>query len=68
MIQVIVSGLVQKAGLVEGDHATLYGALLDLAGRAPANDTDEVLALRKCRGKRAFYAEAEDASPPRPAP
>lgn len=53
-----LGGLVQKAGLVEltdDDRATLYGALLDLAGRARG----DVLALWKRRGKRAFDAEAE---------
>lgn len=56
-----LGGLVQKAGLVEltdDDRATLYGALLDLAGRA-RGDTGDVLALWKRRGKRAFDTEAE---------
>ncbi len=57
-----LGGLVQKAGLVEltdDDRATLYGALLDLAGRARGDDADDVLALWKRRGKRAFDVEAE---------
>ena len=56
-----LGGLVQKAGLVEltDDRATLYGALLDLAGRARSNDGGDVLALWKRRGKRAFDAEAK---------
>ena len=57
-----LGGLVQKAGLVEladDDRATLYGALLDLAGRARGDDADDVLAVWKRRGKRAFDAEAE---------
>ena len=57
-----LGGLVQKAGRVEltdDDRATLYGALLDLAGRARGDDASEVLALWKRRGKRAFDAEAE---------
>ena len=57
-----LGGLVQKAGLVEltdDDRATLYGALLDLAGRARAGDANIALALWKRRGKRAFHAEAE---------
>ena len=61
-----LGGLVQKAGLVElvdDDRATLYGALLDLAGRASGDDASDVLALWKRRGKRAFDAEADDASP-----
>jgi hypothetical protein len=58
-----LGGLVQKAGLielVEDDRATLYGALLDLAGRARGDDAGgDLLALWKRRGKRAFDAEAE---------
>ena len=57
-----LGGLVQKAGLVEltdDDRATLYGALLDLAGRGRGDDAGDVLALWKRRGKRAFDAEAE---------
>ena len=57
-----LGGLVQKAGLVElveDDRATLYGALLDLAGRVRDGDAGDVLALWKRRGKRAFDAEAE---------
>lgn len=56
-----LGGLVQKAGLVEladDDRATLYGAMLDLAARAQGDDADNVLALWKRRGKRAFDAEA----------
>lgn len=55
-----LGGLVQKSGLVEfvgDDRATLYGAMLDLVGRA---GDGEALALWKRRGKRAFDAE-EDA-------
>lgn len=57
-----LGGLVQKAGLVEltdDDRATLYGALLDLAGRGRGDDAGDVLALWKRRGKRAFDAEGE---------
>lgn len=57
-----LGGLVQKAGLVElthDDRATLYGALLDLTGRARGDDAHEVLALWKRRGKRAFDVEEE---------
>ena len=57
-----LGGLVQKAGLVEltdDDRATLYGALLDLAGRGRGDDSGDVLALWKRRGKRAFDAESE---------
>ena len=57
-----LGGLVQKAGLVEltaDDRATLYGALLDLAERGRGYDSDDVLALWKRRGKRAFDTESE---------
>jgi hypothetical protein len=59
-----LGGLVQKSGLVElagDDRATLYGAMLDLAGRANGDDSANALALWKRRGKRAFDAEAETA-------
>jgi hypothetical protein len=59
-----LGGLVQKSGLVElagDDRATLYGAMLDLAGRADGDDSANALALWKRRGKRAFDAEAEAA-------
>jgi hypothetical protein len=57
-----LGGLVQKAGLVEltdDDRATIYGALLDLAGRARGDDAGNSRALWKRRGKRAFDAESE---------
>ncbi len=56
-----LGGLVQKSGLVElagDDRATLFGAMLDLAGRAAGDDGANALALWKRRGKRAFDAEA----------
>ena len=49
-------GLVE---LTDDDRATLYGALLDLAGRGRGDDIGDVLPLWKRRGKRAFDAEAE---------
>ena len=58
-----LGGLVQKAGLIEltdDDRATLYGALLDLAGHARGDDAGDVLALWKRRGKRAFDAEGSE--------
>ena len=60
-----LGGLVQKSGLVElasDDRATLYGAMLDLAGRAGDDDGTSVLALWRRRGKRAFDAEVEAAA------
>ncbi len=59
-----LGGLVQKSGLVElagDDRATLYGAMLDLAGRAGGDESENALALWKRRGKRTFDAEAEAA-------
>ncbi|KKI21920.1 conjugal transfer protein TraD [Sphingomonas sp. Ag1] len=58
-----LGGLVQKAGLVDladDDRATIYGALLELVGRARNGDGGDTLALWKRRGKRAFDAEADD--------
>ena len=58
-----LGGLVQKSGLVEladDDRATLYGAMLDLAGRAGGDDGANALALWKRRGKRAFDDEAAE--------
>ena len=60
-----LGGLVQKSGLVElagDDRATIYGAMLDLAGRAGDGDGANALALWKRRGKRAFDAEAAEAA------
>jgi hypothetical protein len=60
-----LGGLVQKSGLVElvgDDRATLYGAMLDLVGRAGDGDGASTLALWKRRGKRAFDAEADTAA------
>ncbi len=57
-----LGGLVQKAGLVEladDDRATIFGALLELVGRARGDDRDDTLALWKRRGKRAFGTESE---------
>lgn len=57
-----LGGLVQKAGLVDltdDDRATIYGALLELAGKARGDDAGDMLALWKRRGRRAFEAEAE---------
>lgn len=58
-----LGGLVQKSGLVElagDDRATLYGAMLDLAGQAGDADGANALALWKRRGKRAFDVEAAE--------
>ena len=60
-----LGGLVQKAGLVDlanDDRATIYGALLELVGRARDDGNDDTLTLWKRRGRRAFDAETETAS------
>ena len=57
-----LGGLVQKAGLVDladDDRATIYGALLELVGKAGGDDAGDTLELWKRRGKRAFDAELE---------
>ncbi|MGV7123221.1 conjugal transfer protein TraD [Sphingopyxis sp. 550A] len=57
-----LGGLVVKAGLVDltdDDRATLYGALLTVAGRLQGEDRDNALALWQRKGKRAFEAEQE---------
>ena len=62
-----LGGLVQKAGLVEllqDDRATLFGALLELAGRLTDEGQEggsaDVLKTRwRRRGMRAFEAEVE---------
>lgn len=59
-----LGGLVQKAGLVDladDDRATIYGALLELVGKARDDAAGDTLALWKRRGRRAFDAEAEGA-------
>ena len=59
-----LGGLVQKSGLVEitdDDRATLYGAMLELAGRAQDDDGANAMELWKRRGKRAFDSESEAA-------
>lgn len=61
-----LGGLVQKAGLddlADDDRATIYGALLELVGKARTNDADETLALWKRRGRRAFDLESEAGEP-----
>jgi hypothetical protein len=57
-----LGGLVQKAGLVDltgDDRATIYGALLELIGRARGDDAGDILLLWKRRGRRAFDAEEQ---------
>ena len=61
-----LGGLVTKADLVEltdDDRAVLYGALLELAARLRGDQRDQMLALWRRRGKRAFDLDAESAGP-----
>ena len=56
-----LGGLVAKAGLVEltdNDRATLYGAFLAFAAMLDGEARDQILALWRRKGKRAFAAEA----------
>jgi len=60
-----LGGLVQKAGLAEltdDDRATIYGALLELVGKARGGNVGNTLALWKRRGKRTFDLEEEGSS------
>lgn len=55
-----LGGLVVKARLdvlVDDDRAAIYGAMLGLAQQAGGEQRDEVIALWRRRGKRAFEAE-----------
>src|SRR3546814_7890513 len=57
-----LGGLVQKAGLVDltdDDRATLYGAMLELAGRARGEDAGDVLALWKRRRSEEHTSELQ---------
>ena len=58
-----LGGLVVKSGLcklTDDDRAVLFGAFLENAATLRGDDRDQVLALWRRRGKRAF---AEDAEP-----
>jgi len=55
-----LGGLVVKARLdmlVEDDRAAIYGALLGLVQQADGERREEVIALWRRKGKRAFEAE-----------
>ena len=58
-----LGGLIVKArldALVEDDRAALYGALLGLVQQAGEEQREEVIALWRRKGKRAFEAEAAE--------
>lgn len=55
-----LGGLVVKAGLVEltdDDRAVLYGAFVEIAAQLRGEDREQMLALWRRRGKRAFENE-----------
>jgi len=52
-----LGGLVAKAGLVElteDDRATIFGALLEAAGRLRTDEREGLILLWRRRGKREF--------------
>jgi hypothetical protein len=56
-----LGGLVVKArldALVEDDRGAIYGALLELVQQAGGERREEVVALWRRKGKRAFETEA----------
>ena len=56
-----LGGLVMKAGLVDltdDDRVAIYGALLAVAARLAGEERNQILALWRRKGKRAFAAEA----------
>ncbi len=60
-----LGGLVQKAGLIEltdDDRSVIYGVLLVVAIKLRGEESDELLALWRRRGKRAFEDEASEKS------
>ena len=66
-----LGGLVAKSGLIElvsDDRAALYGAFLELAFALRGENREQVIALWRRRGGRAFRSEMEadsqDASVP----
>lgn len=60
-----LGGLIVKArldALVEDDRGAIYGALLGLVQQANGEPREEVVALWRRKGKRAFEAEAAEQS------
>tara|TARA_R110000782_G_scaffold201927_3_gene290565 strand:- start:2613 stop:2831 length:219 start_codon:yes stop_codon:yes gene_type:complete len=58
-----LGGLVVKAGLdvlVEDDRAAIYGALLGLVQQVDGEQRNEIIALWRRKGKRAFETEAAE--------
>lgn len=64
-----LGGLVVKAGLVEltdDDRTLLYGAFLDLADALKGETREQIVALLRRRGGRAFKWEGETRRPAKP--
>ncbi|MFZ5747863.1 MAG: conjugal transfer protein TraD [Pseudomonadota bacterium] len=62
-----LGGLVAKAGLVDltdDDRAAIFGMLVEAAAALRGTRRDEVLALWRRRGKRAFALAEEAEGPP----
>lgn len=60
-----LGGLIVKARLdvlVDDDRAAIYGALLGLVQQADGERCEEVVALWRRKGKRAFEAKAAEQS------
>lgn len=61
-----LGGLIVKARLdvlVDDDRAAIYGALLGLVQQVDGEHRDEVIALWRRKGKRAFEADAKSQFP-----
>lgn len=55
-----LGGLIAKAGLIEltdDDRAVIFGALVEVAARLRSDQREEMLALWRRRGRRAFADE-----------
>lgn len=67
-----LGGLIAKAGLIDlanDDRAAIYGALLELTAQLRSEHGDQILALWKRRGKRAFETDTRSINPsPSPPP
>ncbi len=58
-----LGGLIAKAGLItltDDDRAVIFGMLVDAAATLQGEHRDDMLALWRRRGKRAFALAADD--------
>ena len=61
-----LGGLVVKAGIVDltdDDRATIFGALLWIAGKLESNQGEQARAVWNAKGKEAFAAERATDAP-----